>query len=96
MAEFEEACAKLGVPLIVLLLKKPIYNAGMEQRNRKFQEEFYERPGLLADSVGTMRYELNKAVTKYNTFRPPRALKSLTLCTILTLVFLKRLKSHSI
>lgn len=78
MAEFEETCAKLGIPLIVLPPKKPTYNGGVERGNRTFREEFYERPDLLADSVGAMRFELNKAVSKYNTFRPHRALKGFT------------------
>lgn len=76
--EFEEACAKLEIPLIVLPPKKPTYNGGVERGNRTFREEFYERPDLLADSVGAMRYELRNALNKYNTFRPHRALKGLT------------------
>lgn len=78
MAEFEDACAQLGIPLIVLPPKKPTYNGGVERGNRTFREEFYERHDLLADSVGSMQYELNKALIKYNTFRPHRALKGLT------------------
>lgn len=78
MAEFEDACAKLAIPLIVLPPKKPTYNGGVERGNRIFREEFYERRDLLADSVGAMQYELNKALTKYNTFRPHRALNGLT------------------
>lgn len=78
MDEFEETCAKLEIPLIVLPPKKPTYNGGVERGNRTFREEFYERPDLLADSVGAMRYELRNALNKYNTFRPHRALKGLT------------------
>lgn len=78
MAEFEEACAELGVPLIVLPPSKPTYNGGVERGNRTFREEFYDRPNLLADSIGAMRYELNKAKEKYNTYRPHRVLKGLT------------------
>jgi putative transposase len=78
MAEFEEACAELEIPLIVLPPKKPTYNGGVERGNRTFREEFYNRPNLLADSIGAMRYELNKAVKKYNTYRPHRVLKGLT------------------
>jgi putative transposase len=78
MAEFEEACAELEIPLIVLPPSKPTYNGGVERGNRTFREEFYNRTNLLTDSVGGMRYELRKAVTKYNTYRPHRVLKGLT------------------
>lgn len=78
MAEFEEACAELGIPLLVLPPKKPTYNGGVERGNRTFREEFYNSSNLLADSVGEMRFELKKAVNKYNTYRPHRGLKGLT------------------
>ena len=78
MAEFEEACAELGIPLIVLPPKKPSYNGGVERGNRTFREEFYTKSNLLADSLGAMRAELKKATLKYNTYRPHRALKKLT------------------
>lgn len=78
MAEFEDACADLAIPLIVLPPKKPTYNGGVERGNRTFQEEFYFQPNLLADTIGAMRHELQKAVTKYNTCRPHRALNGLT------------------
>lgn len=78
MAEFEEACAGLGIPLIVLPPKKPTYNGGVERGNRTFREEFYNRNNLLADSIRAMRFELSKAVSKYNTYRPHRVLKGLT------------------
>jgi len=32
----------------------------------------------LADSIGAMRFELGKAVEKYNTYRPHHALAGLT------------------
>lgn len=78
MAEFEDACADLAIPLIVLPPKRPTYNGGVERGNRTFQEEFYFQPNLLADTIGAMRHELQKAVVKYNTFRPHRALNGLT------------------
>ena len=78
MAEFEEACAELSIPLIVLPPSKPTYNGGVERGNRTFREEFYDRPNLLADSIGAIRFELNKATEKYNTYRPHRVLKGLT------------------
>ena len=78
MAEFEEACAELGMPLIVVPPKKPEYNGGVERGNRTFREEFYNRSDLLDDSVRGMQAALNKALIKYNTYRPHRNLKGLT------------------
>lgn len=78
MADFEDTCAELAIPLIVLPPKKPTYNGGVERGNRTFQEEFYFQPNLLADTIGAMRYELGRAVTKYNSYRPHRALNGLT------------------
>lgn len=78
MAEFEDACAQLKIPLIVLPPKKPEYNGGVERGNRTFREEFYNRADLLEDSVRGMQPALTKAVKKYNTYRPHRNLKGLT------------------
>ncbi|WP_331256306.1 integrase core domain-containing protein [Candidatus Bealeia paramacronuclearis] len=78
MAEFEEACAELGIPLIVLPPQKPTYNGGVERGNRIFREEFYNQNNLLADSIASMRFELSQAVSKYNSYRPHRAAKGLT------------------
>ena len=78
MAEFEDACAQLKIPLIVLPPKKPEYNGGVERGNRTFREEFYNRADLLEDSVRGMQAALTKAVKKYNTYRPHRNLKGLT------------------
>ena len=76
--EFEDACAELRIPLIVLPPAKPKYNGGVERGNRIFREEFYNRNNLLADSIGAMRFELRKALDKYNTYRPHRVLKGMT------------------
>ena len=78
MAEFEDACAQLNIPLIVLPPKKPEYNGGVERGNRTFREEFYNRSDLLEDSVRGMQAALSKALVKYNTYRPHRNLKGLT------------------
>jgi len=78
MAEFEEACAHLQIPLIVLPPSRPTYNGGVERGNRIFREEFYANSNLLADSVGAMRGELNSALNKYNTYRPHSNLKGKT------------------
>ncbi|MEE9272018.1 MAG: integrase core domain-containing protein [Robiginitomaculum sp.] len=68
----------MNVPLIVLPPSRPTYNGGVERGNRTFKEEFYYRRDLLADSIGAMRFELKKAVEKYNTYRPHHALARLT------------------
>ena len=78
MAEFETECEKLNIPLDVLPSKKPKYNGGVERGNRTFREEFYENRSILADSIGAMRFDLNKALNKYNTYRPHFALKGMT------------------
>ena len=77
-AEFEQACADLAIPLIVLPPSKPTYNGGVERGNRIFREEFYARSDFLANSIGAMRADLTKAINKYNTYRPHYALKGLT------------------
>ncbi|MEJ6712498.1 MAG: integrase core domain-containing protein, partial [Rhodobacterales bacterium] len=57
---------------------RPKYNGGVERGNRTFREEFYACRDLIADSIGAMRFELRKAVEKYNKFRPHHALKGRT------------------
>ena len=78
MKHFEEFCEELKVPLYVLPPKRPQYNGGVERGNRIFREEFYQKPNFMADSVGAIRFELNKAVDKYNTYRPHNSLNGLT------------------
>jgi transposase InsO family protein len=77
-AEFEKACEDLNIPLLVLPPKKPTYNGGVERGNRIFREEFYAHPDLLADSIGAINADLNKALHKYNTYRPHFGLKGKT------------------
>ena len=62
MADFEEACAELGIPLFVLPPKRPQYNGGVERGNRTFREEFYNRTDLLDDSVRGIHAALRKAL----------------------------------
>ena len=78
MAEFEQACENMKIPLIVLPPSRPSYNGGVDRGNRPFKEKFYYRRDILADSLGAMRFELKKAVEKYNTYRPHHALAGLT------------------
>lgn len=78
MGDFEEACAELRIPLYVLPPATPKYNGGVERANKTLREEFYANPNLLADSLGEMRFELQKAIKKYNEYRPHSALNGLT------------------
>jgi transposase InsO family protein len=78
MAEFEQTCAELAIPLIVLPPSRPKYNGGVERGNRTFREELYNRPGFLDDSLGAIRISLRKALDKYNAYRPHHALNGLT------------------
>jgi len=77
MLHFETECHKLKIPLFVLPPKRPQYNGGVERGNRTFREEFYAED-ISAESIGAFKYELNKAVVKYNTYRPHFNLKGLT------------------
>ena len=68
----------MEIPLIVLPPARPKYNGGVERGNPTFHEKFYACRDLIADSIGAMRFELRKAVEKYNAFRPHHALKGKT------------------
>jgi transposase InsO family protein len=78
MKHFEAECAQRKIALYVLPPKRPQYNGGVERGNRTFREEFYARSDLLADSIGHINYELQKAVSKYNSYRPHFSLKGMT------------------
>ncbi len=78
MAEFECECQKLNIPLFVLPPSRPQWNGGVERGNRIFREEFYARSDIEAESIGAFKYELQKAVHKYNTYRPHFSLKGKT------------------
>jgi DNA-binding MarR family transcriptional regulator len=78
MQEFEETCEELEMPLYVLPPKRPDYNGGVERGNRTFREEFFARVDLLANNLTEMRVELEKALWKYNNYRPHFELKGLT------------------
>jgi transposase InsO family protein len=78
MAEFEEKCKKLKIPLIVLPPRRPYYNGGVERGNRIFREEFYNRTDVLANNITEMKPELEKALWKYNNYRPHASLNGAT------------------
>ena len=78
MKNFESECAKHKIPLFVLPPSRPQWNGGVERANRTFREEFYTRNDIRAESIGEFKYELQKAVKKYNTYRPHFSLKGMT------------------
>jgi transposase InsO family protein len=78
MKEFEEACAEKNIKLFVLLPKRPQWNGGVERGNRIFREEFYSRKDVLTDSIQGLRFDLAKALQKYNSYRPHFNLEGLT------------------
>ena len=80
MKHFEEVCEELGIELFVLPPRRPQYNGGVERGNRTFREEFYARRDMLADSAGAINHELQKAVHKYNSYRPHANLNMMTPC----------------
>lgn len=77
-AEFEQACADLNIPLIVLPPRKPQYNGGVERGNRTLREEFYNRNTFSADTISEIRTQLHQALLIYNSYRPHYHLHGLT------------------
>ena len=58
MAEFEEACARLGIELFVLPPRSPKFNGHVERMQRTFREEFYTQPlpsGITELQKGALR-----------------------------------------
>lgn len=78
MKDFEAACQNRKIPLYVLPPRRPQWNGGVERGNRTFREEFYSQPNFLWDSVGAINAALQKAVLKYNSYRPHSSLKGMT------------------
>ena len=78
MRDFEEACGELSIPLFVLPPRRPQWNGRVETCNRTFREECYATPNLLATNIMQPIRELQKAVHKYNTYRPHFSLKGMT------------------
>lgn len=78
MEKFEQACADLKIPLMVLPPRTPQYNGGVERANRTLKEEFYSRNDILVDSIGAIKPVLDKYLYKYNNYRPHASLKGMT------------------
>ncbi|MFN3412894.1 MAG: integrase core domain-containing protein [Thermoanaerobaculum sp.] len=75
MAEFEEACRRLGIALFVLPPKSPKLNGHVERLQRTFREEFYTRP--LPTKIPELQAELQGYLDHYNHRRPHMALGGL-------------------
>jgi transposase InsO family protein len=67
-----------ALPMIVLPPRRPDYNGGVERGNRTFREEFYSRSDVLANSIKELTPELEKALWKYNNYRPHAHLNGAT------------------
>jgi len=76
-AEFEAACAALGIALYVLPPRKPKLNGGVERLHRTWREEFYEFYNL-PDRMAGLRLAASAFEHQYNTVRPHRALQGAT------------------
>lgn len=74
---FEDACQKNNIPLYVLPPRSPQLNGGVERSHRTLREDFYGQ-FCSADSIAAFRILLQKAIKKYNQYRPHQALKGLT------------------
>jgi transposase len=77
---FEDACKELNILLYVLPPYSPKYNGRIERSNRTIKEEFYNIKKLInyCNCVGEFNIELEKAVYKYNNYRPHEKLDLLT------------------
>lgn len=77
MAEFEAACAGLGIALFNLPPRSPKLHASVERANRTHAEEFYEVTDAPPD-LASLKVELRAWEKTYNTVRPHQALGYLT------------------
>jgi IS30 family transposase len=77
---FEEACKELNILLFVLPPYSPKYNGRIERSNRTIREEFYNNNKLInyCNCIGEFNIELEKAIYKYNNYRPHEELDLLT------------------
>ncbi len=77
MGEFEEKCKSLGIPLYVLPPRSPEYNGNVERGNSTVKYEFYAHY-LGSFTLAQLRFNLQKYVQSYNSYRPHQALQNLT------------------
>jgi transposase InsO family protein len=81
MKYFESACQLLSISLYVLPPYSPKYNGRIERSNRIMREEFYNNNKDLinyCNCIGEFNIESEKAIYKYNNYRPHETLDHLT------------------
>jgi transposase InsO family protein len=77
MAEFEDACRELGIPLFVLPPRRPQYNGCVERANATTRYEFYPQyNGPL--TVEAVNRQLIEYLQFYNGYRPHQSLDLMT------------------
>ena len=77
MAEFEDACERRGLPLLVLPPRRPQYNGVVERHNDTARVEFWNQyAGEL--TVAAVRDPLAEYLRFYNHVRPHRKLDMAT------------------
>jgi transposase InsO family protein len=77
MAEFEDACRRLGIRLFVLPPRSPKLNGHVERAQRTHKEEFYYRLSYV-DNLTQLNKLLRKWEDIHNTYRPHQALGQIT------------------
>lgn len=77
MAEFEEACQRLGLRLFLLPPHSPKLNGCVERTNRTYRDEFYDC-STATPTVSGFKGDLLRWEHTYNHIRPHQALNYLT------------------
>jgi len=77
MADFEQSCKRLGIPLYVLPPRSPECNGAVERSNGTARYEFYSQydAGI---SLHLIRKNLQKFAHFYNYIRPHQGINLLT------------------
>ena len=84
MADFKEACERLGIALFVFLPRSTELNGHVERMQRTFRDEFYTWP--LPSQIPELHGELNAYLDHYNRERSHRALNGLAPLEFLALL----------
>lgn len=77
MADFEQSCKKLGIPLYVLPPRSPEWNGAVERSNGTARYEFYSQYNS-GVSLHHIRKNLQKFAHFYNHYRPHQGIDLLT------------------
>lgn len=94
MKDFETECKKLTIELFVLPPNRPQYNGAVERANRTIRDEFYAKNDINAESIRAFSHELQKAVRKYNAYRPHYSLQGLTPLEYTNSILVTQSQSH--